>query len=241
MITAQSMRGDYARIKKSFKNVGKGNVRLTQSSLILIQDINPTKSVYTFPVLENDNSTTNYPEQIKLNQNDEFTISQIGVYLIGRIQAPVVDPPGAFYPGLIYLSHSPDNASDTANSAQGLYDGYLKISINNIVYMDKYDVRKHEKWQHTEFNTQDITQINSATFASIQMDQDGVSPLAPTIQLSGAKKCELQLIMPNAINPYAFSITGNDSNTNVIVVDRIAIVCRGLLGQNSANFQGVKK
>ena len=79
---AISKRVDFDLIKGKYSRNGKGNVRLTQSSLFLTQTIDPTKSSYDFEVLENQTqSLTN--DQIRLNLNDEFIITSLGVYLYG--------------------------------------------------------------------------------------------------------------------------------------------------------------
>ena len=76
-------RTNVALIKKKYDAIAKGNVRLTQSSLRLIQPINAAKASYTFPVLENDGAIL--ADETRLNINDEFTITSMGIYLKGTL------------------------------------------------------------------------------------------------------------------------------------------------------------
>lgn len=75
---------NFKTILAKYQNVGKGNVRLTQSTLFLTKPINPNTTVYNFDVLESQTQTLEGNE-IRLNLNDEFLITQIGFYLQGKI------------------------------------------------------------------------------------------------------------------------------------------------------------
>ena len=236
MLSTSVARFDFAKIKKSFDKIGKCNVRLTQSSLILLQDINPNKSVYSFPVLETDNATGIQPEEIRLNQNDEFICTNIGVYLAGKVGASDV-----VQKGLYYHTYNVYNFTQTANNGQPLYDGFLKIAVNNIVYVDRFDIKKHEKFQRTQWNTRKAVSLNGSTRASINMETDGMFPVAPMVVLSGAKKNEITLNLSQAVGTYSFTSVTNDGVSLDYSVDKIAVIIRGMLGQNSSNFQGASR
>jgi hypothetical protein len=77
-------RVNYSVIAQKYRNVGKGNVRLTQSSLFLTKPINPAVTTYTFDVLETQTASLQNDE-IRLNLNDEFIVTQIGMYLVGNV------------------------------------------------------------------------------------------------------------------------------------------------------------
>ena len=75
---------DFNIIKRAYKARGVENVRLTQSSLLLIQTINPNSTTINFDVL--DSQVANLlPQEIRLNINDEFIVNEVGVYLYGNI------------------------------------------------------------------------------------------------------------------------------------------------------------
>ena len=237
-----SLRSDFAKIKSQYVKLGKGNVRLTQSALTLIQPISTQKTVYTFPVLENDNSTAVLPEEIRLNMNDEFVTTDLGIYLIGRWLNR--DNPETGYERLTY---NPIELTQDANKAQGLYDGYLTIDVNNIRYVDKWDVAKHNIVPRTQFNNSSLAYTAGATNTyATQRSQnggaDGMYTCAPMVTLSGAKKNLIQIVLPKAISGYQYQITDNNGEVEIFEVAYVLLQLRGLLAQNAANFQiGVKQ
>ena len=184
-------RFDYEKIKKSLIDIGKGNARLTQSALVLIQDISSTKTVYNFPVLENDNATGIKPQEVRLNQNDSFISTSLGVYLLAKEVAS--RDPLTYAGDYIYLTHAPYNQNEITLNCQPLYDGYLRVSINNINYVDKYDIRKHENVQKTQFQNRGAVNLTGSSFANIDLNNDGIFSIAPMITLEGSKKTKLIL------------------------------------------------
>ena len=236
MLSTSVARFDFNKIQRSFTKLGKGNVRLTQSSLVLLQDIQFNKSVYTFPVLENDNATGIQPEEIRLNQNDEFIVTEVGVYLAGKISQDADTTPGLFY-----HTYNVYNETNSATNGQSLYDGFMRIAVNNIVYVDRFDLRKCEKYQRTQWGDRDAVELNGSTRASINMETDGNFPVAPMVVISGSKKNEIQIYLDKAITGYSFICTGNDAVATTYNISKIAVIFRGMLAQNGAVFQGTSR
>jgi len=224
---------DYSKIKKEYIKNGKGNIRLTQSTLTLIQDINNTKTQYNFPVLENDNATGIKTEEIRLNQNDEFIVTSIGVYVLGKSTANNVP-----FGGYVYSTHSPTYHVSTSNVIQPLYDGYLRIGVNNINYLDKFDLRKFENVEKTQWNNQGDVNLTGATLPSIELKSDNMFEISPNLTLSGAKKNAIDIIIPTAINSYQLSLVNNAGVTQRFLFNAIGLEIRGILCQNGAVFQG---
>jgi len=241
MQSGSMARMDFSKIKKQFTKIGKSDVRLTQSNLTLIQDINPTKSTYQFPVLENDNATGIKPQEIRLNQNDEMIVTGIGVYLVAQLSSELpIKPSYDNTLNNILLTHNPTYQTRNADNGGALYDGFLRIGVNNINYVDKWDIRKHEKVQRTEWTQAGAISLNGAQLPSFTGEDDAVFPCAPMVTLSGAKKNSIELILPNAIGTYSIAMATNNS-AQTIYYNVVAVCIRlvGLLGQNSAAFQGV--
>ena len=121
-----------------------------------------------------------------------------------------------------------------AGTLNGLIDGVLKISVNNVVYVDKWDTRKHEivpMAQHHQFlTTTQFAQI--AQFSS----REYLYPVEPLITLSGAKKNQIELNLPVALTGQTFTNAGQ-TGTYSVVIDRIAVMLRGYNAQNAAGFQ----
>ena len=228
-------RVDYSKIKKEYTKNGKGNVRLTQSTLTLIQNIDFTKTQYTFPVLENDNATGIKPEEIRLNQNDEFIVTSIGMYVLGkRVIGEARTPVGGYF----YITHAPTYQVGVATTIQPLYDGFLRIGINNINYLDKFDLRKFENVQRTQWNNTGAVDNVDATLPSTQFDTDNMFEISPNITLSGAKKNEITAILPSSVNAFTLRYVDNLNEAILIDFNAIALEFRGMLAQNGAVFQG---
>lgn len=217
-------------INSRYQKLGKGNVRLTQSALILTKPISSTTTNYSFDVLDSQVSTLQGNE-IRLNQNDEFVVTHIGIYLQGIANTGATK----------LLSYAPFELDATkSGTLQALWDGYLKISVNNIVFVDKWDTRKHECVTETQYSafvaaTAAITS-QPARIPNFEAKTSGVIAVEPTITLSGAKKNTIELFLPSAMTGQTFTNAAS-TGTYSVVIDRIALVLRGLNAQNGASFQ----
>ena len=228
-------RVNFANIYAKYQALGKGNVRLTQSSLYLLQDISASKTVYTFDVLENQAGTVN-PEEIKLNINDEFISTEMGVYLQGTM-GTITD--GVFTPtDSKHLITYPlyNNNALTAVQQTMLYNGTVRIAVNNVVYMEKFDTRKFGFIPRTPFSSA-VANTNSASMASNDYSNDAMFELAPMVTYSGAKKNEITVSIPQAIASGRYDFVDDGGQAYGLLIDKIAFVCRGLLAQNASRFQ----
>ena len=226
-------RANFDLIYSKYKAMGKGNVRLTQSSLFLTKDIDPTKSTYDFDVLENQTQTLQ-PDEIRLNINDEHIIQSLGVYLYGTYT--YVTEAGTTELGKQLFSYVPYELgvldSEIPIRLKNLYAGTLKIAVNNIVYLEKWDTRRSEKITRTQFS--DLGDVS--TSPSNDFSLDGMVKFEPLIVLSGAKKNDITIRLPQAIQGGSFSWR-TDNGTILVTINKIAVRTFGLLAQNAAAFQ----
>jgi hypothetical protein len=228
-------RVNFKTILAKYQNVNKGNVRLTQSTLLLSKPISPTTTVYNFDVLESQTQTLQ-GDEIRLNLNDEFSITQMGFYL----QAAVLGREGADTGARVLLTNSQFqlNANEAAK-LQPFYDGAFQIAVNNIIYLDKYDTKKSNITPITQNNAGGGPGIGyyTATSDSDDFSKHGLYPTEPIIVLSGAKKNNLQLTLPRAIDVATFLLRDNADNQYSLRVDRVVVKLLGLNAQNGASFQ----
>ena len=214
-----------------YEAAGKKGVRLTQSNLVLTKPISGSTTTYSFDVLDSQVSTLQNNE-IRLNQNDEFIITRIALYAQGIANTGATK----------LLSYAPfENDASQAGTLQALFDGYLKISVNNIVYLDKWSTRRHEfvpQAQYKDFvaATAALTSQN-AQIPEFNGSQSGVVEVEPLITLSGAKKSTIELFLPSAITGSTFTNASNKADSYSLVVDRVCLVLHGLNAQNGASFQ----
>lgn len=235
-----TIRSSYKVILKKYKRIGKGKVRLTQSTLLLIQLIDPAKDNYKFPVLENDNAATIQPEEIRLNINDEFISYEVGYYLLAN---QTVSSPPATAAGKMYLTYAPAEMDFTFATLSRAWDGYLSISINKISRLEKWDLKKHNIIPWTQSKSQSIG-LPYATLPSINYGRDGIKSMQPMLTLSGAKKNDVTIQLTNGAIPATASgaivvpsTAEPFQQTLTVTATRLALFFRGMLAQNAAKFQ----
>lgn len=224
-------RVDFNIIRQAYAKRKVDNVRLTQSSLLLIQEINPNSTTINFDVL--DSQVQNLlPQEIRLNINDEFIINEVGVYLYGNIGSgdPTSQQP-------IMLPYAPYEVDANFLSVAPLYDGQMEIGVNNIIYVEKWDLRKHCLVPRTQFDSFDTGTTLQASQPSINYQNDGMFGTDPMVTLSGAKKNNIQISLPQALKAATGTwIAGGDTDVT-ITLDKVALFLRGLNAQNAAKFQ----
>lgn len=229
-------RVNFANIISKYKGIGKGNVRLTQSTLILTKPILPTTATYQFDVLETQTSTLQGNE-IRLNLNDEFIITTMGVYLEASVTT--TDGSTTTTGGKTLFTYVPLENKAELISLNDVYNGSLQIAVNNIVYLDKYDTKKSECRPRTQYgNHSSATTILQAQQASSEFSKNAMFPVEPLLTLSGAKKNTITLSLPNAVTSQTFNLTTDTGGVVKYTIDRICLVMRGLNAQNGATFQG---
>jgi len=223
-------RVNYNLIYAKYKRLGKGNVRLTQSTLVLTKPINPNVATYNFDVLETQTATL-APNEIRLNLNDEFIITQLGLFLEASVEVG-----GAVTGQKVLFTYAPAQLDGTtAAGLQNFYNGNLQIAVNNIVYLDKFDSRKHMFVPRTQI--QNSIAPNSAQIDSNNFSKDAMFSIEPTLVLSGAKKNQITLSLPSAITGGSFTFTDDKGAVISYRIDRICCIARGLNAQNGSVFQ----
>lgn len=224
---------NYKTILAKYQGVNKGNVRLTQSTLILTKPISATTTVYNFDVLESQTQTLQ-GDEIRLNLNDDFIITQLGFY----IQCSVLDRTGANTGAKSYLTYAPfEQDSTNAAKIQNFWNGAFQIAVNNIVYLDKYDTRKSNYTPRTQFSDFNLLNGVPSTQPSVDFSKDAMYSNEPLLSLSGAKKNNLLLNLPTAISVATFDVLDNKGVKYTLSADRVACIIRGLNAQNGASFQ----
>jgi hypothetical protein len=224
---------NFKTILEKYSKIGKGNVRLTQSTLFLTRPISATSTVYNFDVLESQTQTLQ-ADEIRLNLNDEFIITQLGFYL----QASILDRLGANTGAKVLLPYAPFEQNSTeASKINNFWNGAFQIAVNNIIYLDKYDVKKSMYVPRTQFANFNAVSGQPSTMPSVIFAKDGMFGTEPLLTLSGAKKNNLTLTIPTAITTANFVVVDNQGTNYTVAVDRVVCLARGLNAQNGASFQ----
>lgn len=221
-------RQDFTIVKKKYDAIGKGAVRVSQSTLILIKDINPNTTNYVFDILESQNQGVK-PEEIRLNLNDEFVCTEIGYYLGGLI---ISEKSG---PAQYYFTSPPLELATDYVGLQNAYNGNLRVAVNNVVFIERWDLFKHHKKANEQFSPF-ITPMGSR-IAQFDSAKDGMFDCSPMITFSGAKKNELNTFLTSALNTASSDIIVDDGLKLTLKINQVALILRGFLAQNGAKFQ----
>lgn len=222
---------NFKTIIAKYSKLGKGNVRLTQSSLYLTKPINPTSTVYNFDVLETQ-AVTLQANEVRLNLNDEFIIASMSMGL----ECSVLDRAGADTGAKYLLTYAPYEQNSTeAVKIANFYAGALQISVNNVVFLDKYDTRRSQIVPTTNFGS--AAAGITSTQASIDWSKDSFYGNEPLLTLSGAKKNQITINLPTALNIATFDVTDNATVKYSLRANRVFFFARGLNAQNGAVFQ----
>jgi len=206
--------------KKSFGNSDPNfdpvtAFRLTQSRLRLEQPILTTSTSYNFPIMVNiQNQGAAYPSEVRLNMQDTFVPTALGIY--------VAKPASATDAAFSLCSYLNPFVFTTGSAAMGtIYNGNLKLLINNTQYINNWPVMWHKRVPQTQ-----STQAAGADSPLDQFDGSSYSliPMQPFVLLGGAQNLQLSITLPVA--PATV-----DANS------RLVIVFDGVLAQNSTSVQ----
>lgn len=228
---AKMERASYQLILAKYQKRGKGNVRLTQSSLVLMQEIQSNTKTYNFPVLQSDNQSAIQPEEVRLNLNDEFVSYEVQ-YLLqakGRVAGTAIDYN-------TYLTYAPAEINASLAQLNAAFDAKMTIDVNGVKRLENWDMIKHKCTPRTQYQSVSAG-IPSATAPSICLNNDGAVTMQPMITFTGAKKNEITLAMTQNVNGGLIYdwVTVGGAITNQ--VKNLVLIFRGMLGQNAAVFQ----
>ena len=223
---------NFKTIIAKYAKLGKGNVRLTQSTLYLTKPINATTTVYNFDVLETQAQTLQASE-IRLNLNDEYIVAQMSMGL----ECSVLDKLGADTGAKFLLTYAPfEQDSANASKIANFFQGALQISVNNVVYLDKYDVRRSQIVPTTNFSNF-VAGTQSSTQPSINWAENSFYNNEPLLTLAGSKKNQITIQLATAISQATFAVIDNLGITYSLKADRVFWMARGLNAQNGSVFQ----
>jgi hypothetical protein len=200
----------------AFYQIAAASAKLTQSDLILEQQLLTTASQYTFPVLTNDNgpSGSRFNTEIRLTQQDTFIASAWGFFLVNPSSAVDTTFIAQTYPNNIIFTGGSSAALET------LYNSYAKITVNNDVILPVWSLSRHRMVPQTQQTATIAGVENGNPYAQIDLSQDGFNPTEPNLLFVGSKGYQIVVVLPAAL-------------TAVTTYLRARIHYRGLLAQNT--------
>jgi hypothetical protein len=188
---------------------------LTQGYLRFEQNMVVGQTNIVFPILVNQSTGGQFNTEQRLNLQDAFVTSELGVFLNTPSSATATDVALRSYP-------NPTVFAANAVSAETIYHSYLTLAINKQVIVPFWDVYRSRLVNQTQ---QTVTPIAAAVVEDQLSGRDDVFyPTEPNWVLIGSRTNILQLVMPNAF-------------TSVLANSRIVVYCRGCLAQNCTSVQ----
>jgi hypothetical protein len=209
------------RSRAIFNSLRKRKGVVTTQSYLRLEQTLGTSGNINFQVLINDGQA-NFNER-RLAITDAFTVTSLAVMIYkqasgGNISAGVLDtnPNPLVYTG-----------AGEAAALQALYNGYLSVRVNSVVYIDSLDVYRFYRVGTAQKAVQTTVTPSVYTASAYERGDYPFYSLTPGIRLSGATKNELSLTLPESV---AMAGTGG-------TVNRVVCYLRGFLEQNGAQFQ----
>jgi len=201
--------------------------RLTQSDLIVQLPIQAGNTSYQFAVLQSVPPVL--PDEIRLALQDLFFVNAMGIFLSATATVGGVAQ-------RFYISAPPLTLGAAAAPLFSLYRGNLNVSINNVTYIQNWSVQRHFANEETQFTP--FSAGVAATLPKLLGNQTAFARVNPNFVFNGNSKIDVVLnLADNTFAPVAGLQFTDAAGVNVpIAVDRVGIIFRGILGQNSSNI-----
>ena len=185
----------YKTIKGAYAKVGRNPVT-TASVLRLMVPVTSNKTSYTFPILQGD-ATTAYTESVYLNRADSFTATSVGIFLGGLQDAGTASTNNNYQ--LFGFQTEALTTAGVTNANSLFYHSYLNIAVNNVQYLQNFDVFRCYSAPIVQTGNIFATGGDTTAPNSINGSVSGFAPLTPTLQFSGTAKIDITLNLPTAL------------------------------------------
>lgn len=208
------------RARAVFNSLKKRPGVVTTQSYLRLEQTLGTSGQINFQVLINDGAANANERRLALT--DAFTVTSLSVLIYKQASG------GAISAGTLDTFPNPLTYSNAGEAAalQAIYNGYLSVRVNSVVYIDSLDVYRFYRAGTAQKGVETTT--SPSVYVANEYDR-GDYPfysLTPGIRLSGATKNEISLTLPESV-----AMAGAGGTTN-----RVVCYLRGFLEQNGAQF-----
>jgi hypothetical protein len=208
----------YQQAKAAIQRAGysAGQAVLSQSALRFESALSTTSATYKFDTLVNESlNGTTFVNQIKLNLQDAFVVSEVGFFIANPSSSTATDYRLFTYDnGLVFTG------ANVANGVRTVYSGNLSLVVNQRTVVDNWDVNRHYRVPVQQQATNAYYATTGPAFQdSNDQSSDGFYPCEPNWVFVGSKKNDFTLQLPAA--PAA-----------VLSNSRVVVILRGILAQN---------
>lgn len=165
-----------------------GQAVLSQGYVRSEQTLTSGKTLYTFPILQNDSSqgTINSTEQ-RLALQDALYCSSFGVFLSASGNSSILQT----YPDPLIFTGAGDSAA-----LGTIYNSWLSITTNNRQIVPAYDLSRHYVVKTQQTSTNGYYATGTAMRNEANLANDGFYPIEPGWVLVGSKNNSVTVTLP---------------------------------------------
>jgi hypothetical protein len=192
-----------------------GQAVLSQGYVRTEQVLKSGKSLYNFPILQNDSSQgsiTNTEQRLALQ--DALYCSSFGVFL-SKTTSTGVDILQTYNDVKVFTGGT---SGADAIALGAVYNSFLSITTNNRQIVPAYDLSRHYVVKTSQTSSAAATASTMTNESSLSTD--GFYPIEPGWVLVGSKNTQIQVTLP----------TGMTLSSDTAY--KLVLVFRGNLGQN---------
>lgn len=168
---------------------------------------------YNFNLLVNENNPQPFNTEKRLALQNSFVASEVGLFFGNPSSTTDTTFKLRTYPNFVDFAQ--------AAALQAFYQGSMNVIINNVRYMESWDLWRH----YLTAQTQQTAALGAGS-PNDQLDgkADGFYPIEPNLVFIGSKDNRIQITLPAGLSAV-------DTNARVI------LIFRGILAQNSTVVQ----
>jgi hypothetical protein len=187
---------------------------VTPGFLRIEQAISNGKPVYKFSCQKDSNSDS--VTEVKLDRNDKFKVSHIGLFLMKRLSTLTGIEVLQTYPNPTAI---PDDSTNFLSAhLESFYNGSISIQVGQTVYIEKMDTRR---FRCIEENVESASITKSSG-----RENSGFVELTPQFELDGDGKTIISLEAPVHASAKVANTVTNTTNYLVLMVRGFLITKR---------------
>lgn len=194
--------------------------KLTQSDIIVEQQLLTNVTQYQFPVLNNQPGNQGngiFNTEVRLALQDSFVVSAWGFFLCKPTSAADATFVVQTYPNPQVFS-----SAGTAAAAETIYNSIAKITVNGDVIFPVWHLSKHRLVPQTQQEPLIAGVENAIPYSQIDLSTDGFYPVEPNLLIIGSKQTLITVTLPGNL-------------AAVEAFQRARCHFRGVLAQNSTS------
>jgi hypothetical protein len=209
VISPDRKRSIYTQVLAN-KNINAENSIISEGYIRVETVLSNGKGVYDFTfVSSNKDSLT----ERKIDRNDKFLVTEIGFFLMNRIETKKGAEVLQSYPNpVVFVSKANDNS--IAKDLEAIYNGFISVKVGQTKFIEGMDLLR--------FRNVPQTQQSGSSANSQSAGKMGFFETTPQILLAGDQKNEIRIELPIDANS---KIASDVTDTNNYVV----LFCRGFL------------